>query len=84
MSLNKTINQDASSFGWDTKPLSRVLCNAHKRTQKRETGSPKCSWSDWLHFASQHIVNNYMVLCKRSRYHNSNEVPHTLQENTER
>ena len=28
------------------------------------------------------LVNNYMVICKRSRYHNSNVVPYTLKENT--
>ena len=32
---------------------------------------------------SQHLVNHYMVVCKRSRSHNSNIVSHTLQENTE-
>ena len=30
--------------------------------------------------APQHLVNHYMVLCERSRSHNSNVVAHTLQE----
>ena len=47
-------------------------------------GATRCSWSDWQHIAPQYLVNHYMVLYKRSacRSHNSNVVPHTLQENT--
>ena len=50
---------------------------------EKRRGSPRCCWFDWQNIAPQLLVNHYMVLCKRSRSHNSNIVPHTLQENTE-
>ena len=43
-------------------------------------GSPRCSWFNWQHTVPKHLVNHYMVLFQRSRSHNSNVVPHTLQE----
>ena len=37
-------------------------------------------WFDWQRIVQQHIVNHYMVLCKRISFQTSNIVPHTLQE----
>ena len=69
------------------KAVGPVCCVTHVKEPsaliEKRRGSPRCSWFDWQHIAPQHLVNHYMVLCKRSRSHNSNVVPHTLQENTE-
>ena len=69
------------------KAVGPVCCVMHVKEPsaliEKRRGSPRCSWFDWQHIAPQHLVNHYMVLCKRSRSHNSNVVPHTLQENTE-
>ena len=39
--------------------------------------------SNFPNITSQHLQNHDMVQCIRSRFQNSNVVPHTLQENTE-
>ena len=32
----------------------------------KKMGLPWCSWSDRVHNVPQHLIKNYMVICKRS------------------
>ena len=50
---------------------------------EREKWFERCPWLDWQHIVPQHLVNYYMMLCRKTRSNSSNIVPHPLQEHTE-
>ena len=64
-----------------------MCCVMHEKEPsaliKKGRGSHRCSWSDWLRSAPQHLANHYMVLCTGIGLIFYSKLHNTLQENTE-
>ena len=84
VTLNKTLNH-CFVLRMGRKAVGPMCCVMHVKEPnaliEKRRGSPRCSLFDRVNIMPQHLLNDCMVLCttKRSRSHNANVVPRTLQ-----
>ncbi len=82
VSLSKTLNRYCIALRMGRKAVGPVCCVTHVQEPSaliaKRRGSPRWSWFDWLHIAPQHLVNQYMVLCKGIGLILRHVAPHTL------